>query len=44
LHKMTFQLPGLEVKVPGRHVIKICILSDGDWKTLANLPLYIVQQ
>jgi len=43
LHKMTFQLPGLEVKKAGRHAISVCILENGSWNTLAELPLYVVE-
>lgn len=44
LHKMTFQLPGLEVKEEGRHAIHVCILEDGNWKSVAELPLFIVKR
>jgi len=41
LHKMNFQLPGLSVKAEGKHVVSVA-LKDGDqWKTLAELPLFV---
>ncbi|GAB7021791.1 hypothetical protein [Salidesulfovibrio brasiliensis] len=44
LHKMTFQLPGLEVKEEGRHGLQVCILEGGQWKPLTDLPLFIVKR
>lgn len=41
LHKMNFQLPGLQVKTEGKHELTVA-LKDGDaWNTRARLPLYV---
>ncbi|WP_319541540.1 hypothetical protein [uncultured Pseudodesulfovibrio sp.] len=41
LHKMNFQLPGLQVKSEGRHVIAVAIQAEGEWETLARLPIFV---
>lgn len=41
LHKMNFQLPGLTVTAEGRHTISAAIRTDGQWKTLAALPVFV---
>jgi len=41
LHKMNFQLPGLEVKDEGKHQLSVAIKMDENWETLAELPLFV---
>lgn len=41
LHKMNFQLPGLEVKGEGKHQLSVAIKVDENWETLAELPLFV---
>jgi len=41
LHKMNFQLPGLNVEGEGKHVLAVAVKSGGDWETRARLPLYV---
>nr|WP_321259767.1 hypothetical protein [uncultured Pseudodesulfovibrio sp.] len=41
LHKMNFQLPGLRVETEGKHVISVAIKAEGDWETLARLPIFV---
>lgn len=41
LHKMNFQLPGLNVESEGKHVLAVAVKSGSDWETRARLPLYV---
>lgn len=41
LHKMNFQLPGLQVKQEGKHQISVAIKNGDKWDTLAELPLFV---
>lgn len=41
LHKMNFQLPGLQVKEEGRHELTVGLKSGEDWEIKARLPLYV---
>jgi len=41
LHKMNFQLPGLRVENEGKHVIAVAVKAEGDWETLAQLPIFV---
>ena len=41
LHKMNFQLPGLQVSAEGKHLISVAIKVGDEWETLAELPLFV---
>jgi len=41
LHKMNFQLPGLKVEVEGKHTVSVAIRVKEEWKTLAELPVFV---
>ncbi|MBG0790374.1 MAG: hypothetical protein H0S80_07755 [Desulfovibrionaceae bacterium] len=41
LHKMNFQLPGLQVKEEGKHELTVALKREGDWGTRSRLPLYV---
>lgn len=41
LHKMNFQLPGLQVATEGRHTVSVAIKEGEEWKTLSELPLFV---
>lgn len=41
LHKMNFQLPGLNVAQEGRHTLTVAIRKGEEWKAVARLPLYV---
>ncbi|BDQ37826.1 hypothetical protein SYK_21860 [Pseudodesulfovibrio nedwellii] len=43
LHKMNFQLPGLRVENEGKHIIEVAMKAEGDWKTLAQLPIFVFE-
>lgn len=43
LHKMNFRLPGLRVEQEGKHVLAVAMKTDGEWETMAKLPLYVFQ-
>ncbi|QGY39653.1 hypothetical protein GM415_05820 [Pseudodesulfovibrio cashew] len=41
LHKMNFQLPGLQVDREGRHTLGVAVKEGDAWNTLAELPLFV---
>ena len=41
LHKMNFQLPGLQVQQEGRHTLGVSLKRDEEWQRLAELPLFV---
>jgi len=41
LHKMNFQLPGLQVTDEGRHTLSAAVRTDSGWRTVAELPLFV---
>ena len=41
LHKMNFQLPGLQVKEEGKHELAVALKRGEDWETKTRLPLYV---
>ncbi|NDV18157.1 hypothetical protein GO013_01825 [Pseudodesulfovibrio sp. JC047] len=41
LHKMNFQLPGLRVETEGKHIIEVAVKDEGDWESLAHLPIFV---
>lgn len=41
LHKMNFQLPGLNVGAEGRHTVSASIKNGDQWEVLAELPLFV---
>ena len=43
LHKMNFQLPGLQVRGEGRHVVSAAVKDGEDWNTVVELPLFVFQ-
>eukprot|EP00828_Plagiopyla_frontata_P014570 TRINITY_DN19077_c0_g1_i1.p3 TRINITY_DN19077_c0_g1~~TRINITY_DN19077_c0_g1_i1.p3 ORF type:complete len:134 (-),score=60.59 TRINITY_DN19077_c0_g1_i1:88-489(-) len=43
LHKMNFQLPGLQVQGEGRHVVSAAIKNGETWTTVVELPLFVFQ-
>lgn len=43
LHKMNFQLPGLQVEAEGKHHVRAAIKVNEKWETLAELPLFVFQ-
>jgi hypothetical protein len=43
LHKMNFQLPGLQVQGEGKHVISAAVKHGEEWNTVVELPLFVFQ-
>jgi len=41
LHKMNFQLPGLQVEAEGKHHVRAAIRVGEAWETLVELPLFV---
>jgi hypothetical protein len=41
LHKMNFQLPGLQVEAEGKHYVSVAVKNGDNWDTLAELPLFV---
>lgn len=41
LHKMNFQLPGLQVEKEGKHVVSVALKVGEKWETMAELPLFV---
>lgn len=41
LHKMNFQLPGLQVKEEGKHELTVALKRDEAWETLSKIPFYV---
>ncbi|MGE4470130.1 MAG: hypothetical protein AB7D47_08355 [Desulfovibrio sp.] len=44
LHKVNFQLPGLNVQHEGRHTINLSIQQGEEQQTVKQLPLYVLLQ
>ncbi|SKA85573.1 hypothetical protein SAMN02745704_01894 [Paucidesulfovibrio gracilis DSM 16080] len=44
LHKVNFQLPGLNVSQEGRHTINLSVTQDGEQRLVKGLPLYVLPQ
>lgn len=43
LHKLNFQLPGINIEAEGRHDIVVACQIDDSWEERGRLPLYIFQ-
>ena len=41
LHKMNFQLPGLQIKAEGKHELTVALKRGDEWETKTRLPLYV---
>lgn len=41
LHKMNFQLPGLQVEAEGKHIVSVALKVGDKWETQAELPLFV---
>lgn len=41
LHKMNFQLPGLQVGEEGKHELTVALKRGDGWETRSRLPLYV---
>lgn len=41
LHKMNFQLPGLQVEQEGKHTLSVALKEGDDWVIKASLPLFV---
>ena len=43
LHKLNFQLPGIQVRAEGRHEVRVTLVQGKKSETVARMPLHVFQ-